>query len=840
MILKLQKVISLFVAVILLVGMMPMAIADSASSTASDLAPAPNHYDSTGKLVDDNGNVILSKQAERIGPDEWRVTVSADIKEPQIHKQQIEMLILLDLSGSMNWCTDPGHNTGTSGYHEHSDACLTNPANCNINHTHTASPYDRNTCCGHQTQMGYGYKYNCMYINEKGESVARPSRLSFAHKSIQTLTSGLPANTRIRYAYFKGDQPKVANTAVMVDYEDFKKVSTGKYTPLKDGTEKVLSNTKAFSTDPSTKKFLVIITDVDSTDEYPTNSPHFMAFKANGGTVFTIGFTNRNPNLVEMAEPNGKFIFAGNEKELNLAVQDIKGTISAMINDPMGDQVDLISGSLAYDKSVFSQNDFNTENDNIFWNPETDPIKGGKYTYSYTVKLTPDALAKAGSFSGVPLNNTTTLNYSVTNTDDNTSASYTVDFPIPKAEYEISTLQVNWKCGDVDVKSPTKTESVICDYVGQTSGGAPAFKTDDQIAESDKEIHQSEQNYYVYTSTTIEKLNSDGEKEPVDAVDPSQPLAYIVTHNYGLDERYDVVYEYIGTVPDGAPAAKGYNDAYKPDDTVTVPAPTSEGYQFSGWTVAAPANLSVSDGSFVMPKQDVKLQGSWKKLPSYKVLVNYFTKTDGGEYVADNAEAVEFVPVTYTDKASVEKSYTDALEYKGNTYGDIELKSENATIDKTNQMLTGIEPGDPTAVVEINLYREVKNFYKLYVKESFTDGSEHKGFSSSYVRWDEKDYSFDSSWSVTPKPAPEGYELVAAQSGEAASSTVVEPVTPGLEGTSFGAADKYVVVTYAKRPTGIVTVHYVDGAGVELQTEFVSVPIYVGDDYDASAAHLEA
>ena len=77
-------------------------------------------------------------------------------------------------------------------------------------------------------------------------------------------------------------------------------------------------------------------------------------------------------------------------------------------------------------------------------------------------------------------------------------------------------------------------------------------------------------------------------------------------------DQYTVTYRYEGTIPSDAaeaPAAK----KYKQGATVTVAqAPTSERYQFTGWTVET-EGVSVDNGQFTMPTKDVTLVGSWEQ-----------------------------------------------------------------------------------------------------------------------------------------------------------------------------------------------------------------------------------
>ena len=130
---KKEKILAaILLSVLVLVGCLPIA-----QAAHDPLKPDDLHY-LDGEWVQSGGNIILHKQAERTGANEWEVTVQAVIEAASINKQQIEMVVLLDLSGSMNWCSDPSHGAGD---HVHSDACC---GKTSYYHSH-----DEN-CCGHK------------------------------------------------------------------------------------------------------------------------------------------------------------------------------------------------------------------------------------------------------------------------------------------------------------------------------------------------------------------------------------------------------------------------------------------------------------------------------------------------------------------------------------------------------------------------------------------------------------------------------------------------------------------------------------------------------------------
>lgn len=78
---------------------------------------------------------------------------------------------------------------------------------------------------------------------------------------------------------------------------------------------------------------------------------------------------------------------------------------------------------------------------------------------------------------------------------------------------------------------------------------------------------------------------------------------------------HKVIYEYLGTVPDGAPEPPSESQAPYSSSVDVKPNPTLAGYQFSGWEVQAPTGTEITNGKLTMPSKDVILAGTWTKLP---------------------------------------------------------------------------------------------------------------------------------------------------------------------------------------------------------------------------------
>ena len=121
---------------------------------------------------------------------------------------------------------------------------------------------------------------------------------------------------------------------------------------------------------------------------------------------------------------------------------------------------------------------------------------------------------------------------------------------------------------------------------------------------------------------------------------------------------HNVSYVYEGTVPAGAQAAPAGSD-HKYQENVTVepqPSPVP-GYVFSGWKIKEPGNgkLTIKNGKFVMPDEDVVLTGSFEAAEqTYQVrYVDEDTKTDILPMSAPKAAHFNDVIYGYKEKVDI-------------------------------------------------------------------------------------------------------------------------------------------------------------------------------------------
>ena len=157
-------------------------------------------------VTDNNGhNITLSKTAERVGDTEWQVTVKADIGETPIKQQPLEVVFVLDKSGSMMFCTDPDHDKGD---HEHGMWCYQNV--WVEDDSFWGGHYERQLTCTkkevrHEVEGGWGDATDwlpCRYKDENGKWVNYETRLESAKAAMTALENSLPAGANVQYVSF--------------------------------------------------------------------------------------------------------------------------------------------------------------------------------------------------------------------------------------------------------------------------------------------------------------------------------------------------------------------------------------------------------------------------------------------------------------------------------------------------------------------------------------------------------------------------------------------------------------------------------------------------------------
>lgn len=572
------------------------------------------------------------------------------------------------------------------------------------------------------------------------------------------LENSLPAGANVQYVSFS-DDAKQENSLNDVVADGGTNIMAG----VDKGIDLLNQNQSTV-----TKKVLVLLSDGEATagGEYGnryTSSTYRDFIKNKKNDVYTVGFALDNPKLAEMAKGDGEYIYAKNAEALNSAFTELSTRISAMIVDPMGNDVTYVSGS-AKDGPKENE-DFETVKGNITldsdgrtlrWTPTNkDSFSNTVIQYTYRVKLNPSK--DAGNYTGIKLNNPTYLQYGIEQNGNKTA--YTGQFNIPKGYYKVSTLEEQFKVLDENGNASEITDSVQKPHAFQ-SKVTDYGMTDLEVYAPNQALDTSDEHVkYVYqyskmidtldgTEVSNDIINVKDEnnafttdyKAPYDknVVDVTNDHhAYELIHYYKQYTVNSVEYKYAGDIPeDATELTDGYAKTWYPTGTTGIevqPDAESEKYNFSGWEkisgeakvetetrneidYAVPGStftLTAPEGN--VPAGDVVFQGKWTLKPSYRVVADYYIITDDGAREKQNGDTPQPIygvkyeinndPVSYTAGSST---------YGSKEYTEVELSRNQEQLDGLSwdadtSTVGNIIPTEGTTVVHLDYIRREKS-----------------------------------------------------------------------------------------------------------------------------------
>lgn len=401
---KKRRILSLVMAVLMVIGMIP---AVSASITNPDDAS--------------DGNFTVSKMAAQMDePGVYDITVTVTPKESvNVINGDVEVVFLLDTSGSMAWCTDPEHN------HDWVDG---------------GEP--------------------CRKV-EQGED----SRLKVAKDSIYNTISQL--NDKFKNSASEltvsvvsySDDGEVIVDKVVVNDTSLAEIQTKLDTLMAyGGTYMVpgLKKAKGQFSNAVSSKYLIMIGDVDYSEEdyfdgflfwgewnYARDRIKSAAdeVKAKGATIITVGFTQDISIFHEIAskDSNGDPLYFKTDSThtLNTILNSITTKITAdgiVLEDYVGD-----SNSIDYTvpPHVSAGIIESSSNNSIKWNLPSNPTEA--MTLTYRIRVDPSKLDTG--INRVLLNGITELTYKVTNGSTTTEK---ITAGVPTDELRVDKLHVEY------------------------------------------------------------------------------------------------------------------------------------------------------------------------------------------------------------------------------------------------------------------------------------------------------------------------------------------------------------------------------------------------------------
>ena len=544
-----KRVLAALMTACMVVGSVPGVSLADATTDNSGISYTLDGVETTDSATT---AITLNKVAKPAGDGKYDITLTVDATKAkdQIQVEPTEVAFVLDASGSMAWCTDETHN-----------------------HKRSVS----------------GKK--CGKVDE-----TNPSRWNVAIDTIESMSTELEnAGVTCHYIYFQGDEG-----AYQVDKAaDYKtQVVPAGGTPISAGVKKGI---EVLNTAPEgTNKILIIIADGGSTDTYMEHEGEFnfwnwtyydnekqilKDFKATGKSYtvsFALNKTDKGTSMDEnkfKALANAGNLNAKNAEDLKKVFETISKDITSGINDPLGENITMTSGTLkASDGSASYDENTNT----IKWN--SNGTMKDKLTLTYTVELTDEAKKKVGN---IDLNGNAEFNYSYTK--DGNKVDKHIKFPKPSITG--ATLTVNYVDGNNNpVQNP------VTEWVGFT--GEKAFET--KIPQANEEITIGTESYRVTDVTSTDFAMTSLMVHPLKA---TEGKAYSVTVRLTKVETqptiYKVTYDANGGAWDWSFSKYGYNlnatgsadkltkENARGEETLELLSgnelPTRENYDFDGW-----------------------------------------------------------------------------------------------------------------------------------------------------------------------------------------------------------------------------------------------------------------
>lgn len=470
-----RRIIAALMCLCMLVGLLPMS---AFAADPGTLTPGDKYYTFDGQETSkENAKIALSKTAVDNEDGTYAVTLTAEA-EQMVMAKATEVVFVIDGSGSMNWCEDDAGGYYHTGY-----------IGNDKNHYH-----------------GNGEKYQGTYYDRAFcslvEKVEKTSRWDIALNAIEEMQSNL-GEEGISYQYVLY-QDRIGgwvqdsmisghwvNAKAFNTLKEVKNYEPTGGTKLSAGVEEALNS---FS-NADTNKVMIIVADGDSGDGYPEETKRdwwgeekltgFGEFKENGGEVYTVGFTFSNEQFSALATDTNHDFLATNEDELNVSMEKIRENIKGLITDPMGDKVELIGGAAGVTVQPGEKPNATVAGSTINWTDATNGLNN-PVTLTYTVKVK-DGQVQAGS-NTIDLNGNATLNYVYNGRE------YKLPFPVPVAEFNAATLQVEYWYNGTKIADGLETPEWV-----NIAWENAAFKT--PIPSKGEEYKHDSEPYYVDTVT---------------------------------------------------------------------------------------------------------------------------------------------------------------------------------------------------------------------------------------------------------------------------------------------------------------------------------------------------
>ena len=466
-----RRILAVLLMAAMLITMLPSAI----------FAAPSDHGPGGGDSTQPENAVSINKTAERVGPDTWNVTMTVKASK-EIQSEPLELVLLLDRSGSMAWCTHSDH--------------------------------------------GYDHYYNsggewCRYPDEKPEEDSRQAIAGNAARGLidQLLDKRISASVSV--VGFANNANEILEMTSLTA-NDAQWIKNQIPTSRASGSTNMNAGLKKADDEFSrnaTNKVIIMLADGDYDGDDPNNpwaGGYVSTLKNNKVTVHTIGFTTSNNTLEKIADTTGGNYYTANDADqLADVFTQIAGNLTAMVEDDMGDDVEIVEGSANADNGTVSV----SRDGKLSWNPKDGKLGAGQSAeITYTVKLTDEkkAALQAGD-NTVHLNGDAVLTYKLNGQGE----TYTMGFPRPTDNVEYAKLSVdNYIDGEKSADSYSDQSAVIYGDDGLT-WVAPSDLGEDYTYAGSKLIKPDQ---------TVEQAETITEEKFATAT--AEPGEYTLIHNY--------------------------------------------------------------------------------------------------------------------------------------------------------------------------------------------------------------------------------------------------------------------------------------------------------------------
>lgn len=445
-----RRILAVLLMAAMLITMLPSAMFAAPSGDGNSGGTEPTVQTSEPNLEPENtfdNNVMLSKTAERVDEDTWEVTLTVDPKKQDISRVQQEVVLVLDKSGSMNFKLDEDKNA-EKGEDSRLDVLkeVLNEENGLI---------DTLAAAGAKVAVvtfSYGGDWTSV-LGDGFYDLSNDENVETLKHQIQRISAN--GGTDIKAALDKANGLLKSNTekenrsVILLSDGACDTNSTGKIDPdnPQEGPQtQYLRNLYSTADNVKSKAALYSIS--------------FASGKESAGYRTLAKFTESD-NLYS----------SGNYEGLKNNFEQIVSKIMPMVNDPLGDKVELVPNTLTAKIGGNTAGNVSGANGVVRWNPDKDESleAGQTLTITYQVKLKADQLTQDGleslygtngSGTNVPLNKNATLNYRVINNHGGSAAQEPLPFPQPEGTVQVAKLSIS----NVIDEQPAETDSYTDQY----------------------------------------------------------------------------------------------------------------------------------------------------------------------------------------------------------------------------------------------------------------------------------------------------------------------------------------------------------------------------------------